>query len=88
MNPQNYQNEPDPPWWLALIAAALFAIAAYVHHYFTVFELEGGSRRMNWVLALLYDIGGKWLPVAGFVGLGIFAGYLTYREYRRRGSWR
>lgn len=85
-HPSEYEG--DPPWWYVFVACIFFCIAAYVHYYLTEFEQNGGTRRINWVLALSYDVGGKWLPVFLLAGLGIFACYLGYDKASRWGRWR
>lgn len=49
----------------------LLAAAAFLWWYFTDFENSTDtSRRMNATLAMLYNAGGKWLPVGLFAATG------------------
>lgn len=96
MNPndshQNFhdfsEKNGDPPWWYVFVGCIMFGIATYVHYYLTEFEQNGGTRRINWVLAFSYDIGGKWLPVVLLAGFGVAACCLGYNQARRWGRWR
>ncbi len=47
--------------------------AAWLYTYFSGAEARGGSIRMNVILLLLYNIGGKWLVcgLAAAVGIAV-----------------
>ncbi len=50
----------------------LLACAPVMFWYFTDFEnSHDPSRHINWVVAILYNIGGKWLVCAVVLGLAI-----------------
>lgn len=76
-NPQGAEADDDDgegsPLGALGLGVGACAFAGYLFYYFTNFEAgtEHG-RRMWWVLALLYNLGGKWPPVAlvGLIGLG------------------
>jgi hypothetical protein len=60
-------------WWQHVLWAVFcFALAAWLYYDLTKFEEVGGSRRMNAIVALLYNILGKWGAVGFFVLLGGF----------------
>lgn len=59
-------------WWYLFIAVIFVGLSVFLYFYFTDFEQQGGSRRINWVLALLYDIGGKWTVIGAVQILVIF----------------
>ena len=82
------KQEPDPPWWVALIGCVLVGFSGYCYYYFSIFEEEGGTRQINWVLALLYDLGGKGLPTFLLLLMAVFCFKLAFDAYKRSGSWR
>jgi hypothetical protein len=48
-------------WWQHVLWAVFcFALAAWLYYDLTKFEEVGGSRRMNAIVGLLYNILGKW----------------------------
>ena len=56
-------------WWhLVLWGAAMLGFALWMYFDLTHFETVGGTKRMNSIIALLYNILGKW-GVVGFFGL-------------------
>src|SRR5262245_39943814 len=60
------QDKLKEKWWLALpFGLAMLAGAVWVYQDLTKFEVEGGTRRINWIAALAYNYLGKW----GVVGL-------------------
>jgi hypothetical protein len=62
---------PSDSWWADLLGALLlFGGAVWLYYDLTAFETEGGERRMQWVLVLLYNYLGKW----GIVGFFALAG--------------
>src|SRR5262249_49868546 len=67
------------PWWAHLLAGiVLLGITWFLYFDLSRFEVEGGTRRMQWIVALAYNNFGKW-PILGFfslagvglIGLGI-----------------
>lgn len=85
-NASKKKFDGDPPWWYLFIAATFVGLGIYLYFYFTALEIEGGSRRINWVLALLYEVGGKWAVIGLVFILVLFCIYLAMREFRRRQS--
>jgi len=78
----------DPPWWYLFVAGIFVGLSIFLYFYFTDFETQGGSRRINWVVALLYDLGGKW-AVIGVTLMGVcFCIYLALLEFKKRKSWK
>ena len=64
------KEKKEEPWWLAVVGGLLLLGGAYwVYRDLTAFEAEGGTRKVQWVLALLYNYLGKW-GVVGFMVLG------------------
>ena len=47
-NPYSTDKDRDPPWWYVFIASILLGASVFAHHYFTVFESEGGKRSGRW----------------------------------------
>jgi hypothetical protein len=63
-------------WWhLLLWGAAMLGFAVWMYYDLTSFETVGGTKRMNSILALLYNILGKWGVVGffGIIGVGMAA---------------
>ena len=73
----------DKPWWHTfLIGVGFLAGSVFFYWYFTDFEnSDETSRRMNSILALLYNIGGKWLVCGLAAAIGAIACFLGIREY-------
>jgi hypothetical protein len=62
-------DDEGSPIGTLLTGIGCLAFSGYLFYYFTQFEAgEESGRRMWWILAVLYNIGGKWPPV-GLVGL-------------------
>lgn len=83
----NKKNHCDPPWWYLFVAGIFVGLSVFLYFYFTDFESQGGSRRLNWVVALLYDLGGKWTVIGVVQVLVIFCVYLAIVELKKRKSW-
>ncbi len=83
IQPKQSSNE-DPPWWYVLCGTILLGFSGYIYHYFSEFEAHGGTRRINWFLALAYEIGGKWLVSGVFAACALGLYFLGYAEYRKR----
>lgn len=65
------EPEEDNPMMNLFNGVLLLAFAGFLWWYFTDFENSNEtSRRMNAILAMLYNIGGKWLAIAVVGGLG------------------
>jgi hypothetical protein len=65
-------DDSDDAWWKTL-GAGLFClgVAVFLFYYFSDFEASGGSRRINAIVAALYNLGGKWLTCSVFGIIGI-----------------
>jgi hypothetical protein len=61
-------GKADKWWQLVLWGIALLGFAVWMYFDLSRFETVGGSRRLNVIIALLYNILGKW-GVVGFFGL-------------------
>ncbi|MBI3860521.1 MAG: hypothetical protein HY290_01350 [Planctomycetia bacterium] len=60
-------------WWQSILAAVLIlGLTVFVYYYFTDLETAGGSREINWILALLYIYCGKWVTCGIFGALGVY----------------
>jgi hypothetical protein len=67
--PSDQEENDDPPWQLALFGVVLLGVAAYFYWATSRMEEGGGSIRVPAVIALAYNVGGKWL-VTSILGLG------------------
>lgn len=67
----------------------LLAFSVFLWWYFTDFENSmETSRRMNAILAALYNAGGKWLPVGVVAAIGLWqtaSGALAMARQKRAG---
>ena len=78
--------EPDGKWWqTALWGLFLIAAAIGLFFYFEDFERSSdSSRRMNAIVALLYNIGGKWLASGVLGAIGGIMLILSAGEYNKQ----
>lgn len=62
--------------------AGLFLIAGAIFLVYTFHDLEtnGGSIRINWIFALIYKIGGKWIVASIFGVIGILISYSGLKD--------
>ncbi len=65
------KSDKDGLWCLGG-GVVSFAGAAFMYWHTTDLEASGGTIRLQWIFALLYMIGGKWLLCLPFVILGSF----------------
>ncbi|MBW2456488.1 MAG: hypothetical protein JRI68_18365 [Deltaproteobacteria bacterium] len=65
-------DDEGSPLGTLLTGIGCLAFSGYLFYYFTQFEVgEAGARRMWWILATLYNVGGKWPPVALLALIGL-----------------
>ena len=83
MSPVNPYDKRDPPWWYFFISLLLLVLAGYSYHYFTDFEATGGTRKINWVVAMAFDFGGKWTVIGFILLMSFFCVYLGIEEIKR-----
>ncbi len=57
----------DIGWGLVSLASGIGLFLWFAH-----LEEEGGSTRINWIIALIYKVLGKWGVLLIFGGLGVF----------------
>jgi hypothetical protein len=79
--PQQYQ-QPNPPaedddedeggkWWqFMLYGVAMFGFATWLYIYLSQKEQDGGRFRIQWMIAIGYDLLGKWGVTGILAGLG------------------
>jgi hypothetical protein len=63
-------SRSDTWWQSTLWGLASFGLAAFLYFDLTAFERDGGTKRVRWYIALLYNLLGNW----GVVGLFVLAG--------------
>ncbi len=52
-------------WWGWMLGALFFlGLAFVIYLYVTNLENQGQGGRINWIVALAYNIGGKWCAVS------------------------
>lgn len=77
----------EEPWWLPVLGG-LIMLGGSVWVYFdlTSFEAEGGTRRINVLVNVIYDFAGKW-GVVGLMAIGgagaLWAGLCQLSEQSR-----
>lgn len=65
-------DEEGSPLGTLLTGIGCLAFSGYLFYYFTQFEAgEAGARRMWWILATLYNVGGKWPPIGLLALIGL-----------------
>lgn len=77
VQPQEEEKKEENPWGTLAFGILLIAGACFLYYTFDNLEKEGGSVRMNWILIMLYELGGKWtasIVVALLGGLMIYSG--------------
>jgi hypothetical protein len=75
---QKAEPKKEEPWWIPVIGGlVLLGGSVWVYMDLTQFEASGGTRKVQWIIALLYNYLGKW-GVVLFMALGgaaaIYAG--------------
>jgi hypothetical protein len=62
-------------WANIIVGSAILLVAYFSYTFFYDLEQRGGSMRIHWLAAFLYNIAGKW----GVVGLiGFFGSVFVY----------
>jgi hypothetical protein len=60
-------------WWgQILLGVFCFAIAIFMYWYISDLEATGRSGRAHWLIALVYNIAGKWPSVLVIAAMGLF----------------
>jgi hypothetical protein len=71
----NLRGDPVLSCFFLAMSIGMAAAALYLYRDFADWEATGGTRRIHWLGALLYRIGGKWT----IIGVGILlSGFLLY----------
>lgn len=84
---QTAESTTDDKWYTwFLYALGSLALSGFLWWYLTDFEENGGSRRVHWVIALLYNALGK-VPTVGIFGLLglVFAGVGVAQMLKKKG---
>ena len=64
-------EEDDTRWWqYFLYGIGSFGIGTWLYIYLSQKEQEGGRIRIQWMIALVYDVLGKWGVVGILAGIG------------------
>lgn len=71
-----------PILWSAAIAIFFFAMAAYEYSDLTEWEADGGTRMMNSMTRILYDIGGKWGVAGSSIAIGLYFVWMVIQHVR------
>ncbi len=76
-------EESEVTWWKTLLWGLLcLVLAAVLFWYFSNLEESGGTRRINWIVAIIYKIGGKWTVSAIFGLASLMFFYLPFKQLR------
>ena len=68
------QRQQKPTSWRYSLGESIFffGVSVWLFRDFTDFEKSGGGEgEMNWIIATLYNIGGKWLVCAVVAAIGL-----------------
>jgi hypothetical protein len=79
------QKNPGKASWKKPLLDGLFMLAgaAFLFWYFTDFEnSHDPSRSINWIAALLYNFGGKWLVCSVFAAIAVWQFAAALRQRR------
>jgi hypothetical protein len=74
------QEEPTPAWQWFLYSAGCIGLAILVFFLLKNMEESGQGGRMNWIIVILYKIGGKWTAAGVLGGLGVLFAVLGLME--------
>ena len=65
------EDDEGRGWWqFMLYGIAIFGFATWLFIYLSDKEQEGGRIRIQWMIALVYDVLGKWGVVGILAGIG------------------
>jgi|GEM_PF-5312206 len=76
-------SDADPPWYV-VVAALLLGAGGFFYWMLSAWEAEGGSRRLHWLIYLLYETFGKRGVVAWFVFFAAVALWIGWAERKKR----
>lgn len=67
-----FGESSTPRWGLLIFGIFLIGMAFYLYSYLAGLENAGGSVRINVIIALIYNLLGKWgvAIVVGLIGVG------------------
>lgn len=78
-------NDSEGAWWKTLgFGLFMIGISVFLYYFFTDMETNGGSRRIHWLVAVLYNIGGKWITCSVFGLIGVLLIGLGIKEFNDR----
>ena len=76
-------DDSESAWWKTLLGGLFcLGLSILLYYYFTDFEQSGGSRRINAIVAAMYNIGGKWFTCSVFALLGVGLIGLGIKEFK------
>jgi hypothetical protein len=61
----------------------MFACAGFLYFYLTNKEQEGGTFRIQWMVAIVYDIFGKWGVTGIVAGIGVISVLIGVWQFGR-----
>lgn len=74
-NQNDQTQKKDTPLANLAYGVLFIGFAIFLYYQFEGLETEGGSIRINWIIAIVYKIGGKW---AAPVILSIMGAFYIY----------
>ena len=83
--PAPMTDDSKGAWWKTMGSGLFFvAVSVFLFYYFTDLEESGGTRRIIWIVAILYKVGGKWVTCGVFGLLGLLQIGMGIKEFKDR----
>jgi len=76
-------DDSESTWWKTMgIGLLIVGATVFLYFFFTDLETTGEARRIHWLIALMYNIGGKWVTCSVVGMLGIVVTWFGYKQWQ------